>query len=189
MCSAARGAVRNAKQKKAVPAKNSEAIFWRPRFTWPLRAGKRANANFACSEGFFCVRCAAPSAGAASFAKPAAVWTVGFCARCPGIFLPVFRCLVPGLRAICLFCAGFHARCLFARHVLPCAHFFFCLSPFSASLLPLKILFICRSCRDGHPIFFSERKWGKRTARGCAPSNPIPVPCGRSPPFSGCWPA
>src|SRR5699024_1077062 len=51
--SAARGIVRNAKQKKAVPAKNSEAIFWRPRFTWPLRAGKRANARFACSEGFF----------------------------------------------------------------------------------------------------------------------------------------
>ena len=53
MCSAARGAVCNAKQKKTVPAKNSEAIFWRPRFTKPLRAGKRANANFACSEGFF----------------------------------------------------------------------------------------------------------------------------------------
>ena len=53
MCSAVRGAVRNAKQKKAVPAKNSEANFWRPRFTRPLRAGKRANANFACSEGFF----------------------------------------------------------------------------------------------------------------------------------------
>ena len=46
MCSAARCIVRNAQ-----PAKNSEAIFWRPRFTWPLRAGKRANANFACSEG------------------------------------------------------------------------------------------------------------------------------------------
>ena len=39
--------------KKTVPAKNSEANFWRPRFTRPLRAGKRANANFACSEGFF----------------------------------------------------------------------------------------------------------------------------------------
>ena len=46
--------------------------------------------------------------------------------------------------------------------------------------MPLKILFICRSCRDGHPIFFSERKWGKRTARGAAPSNPIPAPCGQS---------
>ena len=53
LCSAARGAVRHAKQKKTVPAKNSEAIFWRPRFTRPLRAGKRANANFACSEGVF----------------------------------------------------------------------------------------------------------------------------------------
>ena len=53
LCSAARCIVRNAKQKKAVPAKNSEANFWRPRFTWPLRAGKRANAHFACSEGFF----------------------------------------------------------------------------------------------------------------------------------------
>ena len=52
MFCAARGIVRNA-QPKTVPAKNSEAIFWRPRFTWPLRAGKRANANFACSEGFF----------------------------------------------------------------------------------------------------------------------------------------
>ena len=49
LCSAAR----NAKQKETVPAKNSEANFWRPRFTRPLRAGKRANANFACSEGFF----------------------------------------------------------------------------------------------------------------------------------------
>ncbi len=50
-------ALRNAKQKKTVPAKNSEAIFWRPRFTRPLRAGKRANANFACSEGFLCPIC------------------------------------------------------------------------------------------------------------------------------------
>ena len=60
---------------------------------------------------------------------------------------------------------------------------------FSASLLPLKILFTCRSCRDGHPIFFSERKWGKRTARGVAPSNPIPAPCGQSPLSPRCWPA
>ena len=72
LCSAARRAVRNAKQKKTVPAKNSEVIFWRPRFTRPLRAGERANANFACSEGFFCARRAAPFAGAAAFSKPAA---------------------------------------------------------------------------------------------------------------------
>ena len=102
------------RSKKTVPAKNSEAIFWRPRFTRPLRAGKRANANFACSEGFFCARRAAPPAGAAAFSKPAAVWPVGFCARCFGVSSllqpwrlcvrfaaggPAFCGFVPGLRA------------------------------------------------------------------------------------------
>ena len=67
-CAALRASLCAMRSQKTVPAKNSEAIFWRPRFTWPLRAGKRANAHFACSEGFFCVRCAAPSAGVAVFA-------------------------------------------------------------------------------------------------------------------------
>ena len=54
-----------------------------------------------------------------------------------------------------------------ARRRRGVAQDFFLLSfAFSCWLLPLKPLFICRSCRDGHPIFFSERKWGKRTARG-----------------------
>ena len=99
LCSAARGAVRNAKQKKAVPAKNSEAIFWRPRFTWPLRAGKRANANFACSEGFFCARRAAPFARAGRFFEAC---------RCLACWLlrPVFRREFPAaalaaVRALC----------------------------------------------------------------------------------------
>ena len=124
MFCAARGAVRNAKQKKTVPAKNSEAIFWRPRFTRPLRTGKRANANFACPEGFFCARRAAPCAGLAAFSKPAAVWPVGFCARCSGIFLPVFRRLVPSLQAACCFCAWSGLRChclLLALRALVCA--------------------------------------------------------------------
>ena len=47
-----------------------------------------------------------------------------------------------------------------------CGAFSSYLSPFPVWLLLRKSLFICRSCRDGHPIFFSERKWGKRTARG-----------------------
>ena len=124
MCSTARGAVRNAKQKKTVPAKNSEAIFWRPRFTRPLRTGKRANANFACPEGFFCARRATPCAGLAAFSKPAAAWPVGFCARCSGIFLPVFRRLVPSLQAACCFCAWSGLRChclLLALRALVCA--------------------------------------------------------------------
>ena len=134
-CSAARGAVRNAKQKKAVPAKNSEAIFWRPRFTWPLRAGKRANANFACSEGFFCARRAAPCGRLAVLARPAAVMRA-FVPGAPAFFLPVLRCLVPGLRAVCCFCAwsGLRCRGLLAGNVpaLPCAAFFVYLLPFPA---------------------------------------------------------
>ena len=72
------------RSKKTVPAKNSEAIFWRSRFTKPLRAGKRANANFACSEGFFCVRRAAPYGGLAVLARPAAV-AAAFAPGCPGV--------------------------------------------------------------------------------------------------------
>ena len=217
MFCAARGAVRNAKQKKTVPAKNSEAIFWRPRFTRPLRAGKRANANFACSEGFFCVRCAAPSAGAASFAKPAAVWTVGFCARCPGVCSllqpgrlcvrfaaggPAFCIFVPGPRALlpaascawsaCLvffrFCEGFHACRLFARSVCCLCGFFlsifalFCLTSSSQKSFPLSL-------RPRRASTFFRKESRQRFARGVAPSNPIPAPCGQSISFPRCWPA
>ena len=140
-----------------MPAKNSEAIFWRLRFTWPLRAGKRANANFACSEFFFCARRAAPCAGLAVFARPAAV----VLAFVPGACLPAVRF----------------------------AHAFFSyLLPFSVWLFPLKLLFICRSGRDG-PLLSSEKKVDKDSQRGFAPSNPIPAPCGQSLLFSRCWPA
>ena len=86
--------MRNAKQKKAVPAKNSEAIFWRPRFTKPLRAGKRANANFACSEGSFLSGVSRHMAGW-PFLRGQPLLRRLVCQ----IFLPVRRCLVPGLRA------------------------------------------------------------------------------------------
>ena len=62
------------------------------------------------------------------------------------------------------------------------------LSPFSVWLLPLNFLFICRSGRDG-PLLSSEKKVDKDSQKGFAPSNPIPVPCGRSPLFPRCWPA
>ena len=112
-------AARIAKQKKTVPAKNSEAIFWRPRFTRPLRAGERANANFACSEGFFCARCAAPADGAGRSCAGCRCCG-GFRVWCPGFFLPVFRCLVPGLRAACCFCAWSGLRCLLLLLSLSC---------------------------------------------------------------------
>ena len=92
-CSAPRAAqcanakqIKSAQQKKTVPAKNSEANFWRLRFTRPLRAGKRANANFACSEGFFLSGAPRRLPGLAAFSKPAAVWPIGFCAWCFGVF-------------------------------------------------------------------------------------------------------
>ena len=90
-----------------MPAKNSEAIFWRPRFTKPLRAGKRANASFACSEGFFCARRAAPfartsrSRAACRCCALLARLSRPFCcpvsfsagAVCAGLLLPLFGLL------------------------------------------------------------------------------------------------
>ena len=119
--------IKSAQQKKAVPAKNSEAIFWRPRFTRPLRAGERANANFACSEGFFCVQCAAPCGGLVVLARPAAAVRT-FVPDAPACFLPVLRRLVPGLWAVCRFCVWLGLACAAAVYRLPavrlvCAHF------------------------------------------------------------------
>ena len=94
--------------------------------------------------------------GAVAFSKPAAFVAV-FVTGAPALFPPVCRCLVPGLRAACRFLFGLRCRGLFAGNVL-CAFsraFFSCLSPFSASLLPLKLLFTCRSGRDGASLFIS----------------------------------
>ena len=90
------------------------SVFWRSWFTWPLRAGKRANANFAVRRGFFCVQCAAPPAGAAVFAKPAAVVRT-FAPGAPAFFLPVCRRLVPGLWAACSFCVWLGLACAACR--------------------------------------------------------------------------
>ena len=85
------------------------SVFWRPRFTRPLRAGKRANANFACSEGFFCAQCAAPCGGLAVLARPAAV-VAAFVTGAPAFFPPVCRCLVPNRRAGHRFLFGLRCR-------------------------------------------------------------------------------
>ena len=77
------------RSQKTVPAKNSEAIFWRPRFTWPLRAGKRANAHFACSEGFFLSGVPRHMAGWPLFRS---LPLSGLLAFVTGACLPVLRC-------------------------------------------------------------------------------------------------
>ena len=187
--------IRNAKQIKFRASQNSEAFFGGPRSQGPLRAGKRANANLACSEGFFCARRAAPCGGLVVLAWPAAAVAV-FALGTPGIFLPVCRCLVPGLRAACCFCAWSGLCCRGLLAVCPpcalCVRAFFSLSfAFSCLTLPLKILFTCRSGRDG-PLLSSEKKVDKdsRGERRAAPlRTPLTVPCGCSPPLSRCWPA
>ena len=83
-------------------------------------------------------------------------------------------------------------RLLHAVSVCPpcgfvCA-FFICLLPFPVWLLPLKILFLCRSGRDG-PLLSSEKKVDK-DSRGALPlRTPLTVPCGQSSPLPRCWPA
>ena len=75
---------------------------------------QKSERKFCLFGGVLFVRRAAPSAGAAVFAKPAAIWPVGFCARCFGVSSllqpwrlcvrfaaggPAFCGFVPGLRA------------------------------------------------------------------------------------------
>ena len=116
---------------------------------------------------------AAPGAGRCR--RPAAVREVS--RRCARI---LWRCF-PACVFDCRFCALPAVR-------LVCTAFLSCLSPFPASLFPLKILFTCRSGRDG-PLLSSEKKVDKDSQRGFAPLNPIPVPCGCSFLLPRCWPA
>ena len=71
----------------------------------------------------------------------------------------------------CRFCADFCTRCLFVRFVLCARAFLFYFSPFSASLLPLKNFFICRSGRDGASTFFRKES-RQRFAKGLRPFEP-----------------
>ena len=98
-------------------------------------------------------------------------------------------CFRPACLASFRFCEGFHACRLFARPVCCLRGFsllsfaFSCLTfasqkSFHLSLMPRRA-----------PHFLFGKKMGKRTARGVAPSNPIPAPCGQSSPLPRCWPA
>ena len=82
-------------------------------------------------------------------------------------FAPI-ACL-PVLRCLC----GFSLSCFFALSCLT----FSSQTSFHLSLRP----------RRASTFFRKESR--QRFARGAAPSNPIPAPCGQSTPFSRCWPA
>ena len=86
--------------------------------------------------------------------------------RAAYLFLPDPCCRnLPAMCFVCavLFCFG----CLFACSTLFARAFFSYLSPFPVWLLPLKLLFICRSGRDG-PLLSSEKKVDK-DSRGALP--------------------
>ena len=204
------------RSKKAVPAKNSEANFWRPRFTRPLRAGKRANANFACSGlfGGVFLRPACRAVCRAGRFCAACRSCGGFCARCSGIFLPVCRCLVPGLRAACCFCAWSGLCCRGLLAVCPpcalCAHFRLVsavCSPVLCCVRGFSLLSFTFSCltfasqisfhlslRPRRASTFFRKESRQRFARGAARRaaplrTPLTVPCGRSFLLPRCWPA
>ena len=151
MCSAARGAVRkceaNQKRaaKKAVPAKNAKRFFGGPGSHGPSGQAKERTRILPVRRGSFCPACRAIWQAGRSCA--ASRCCGGFCARCSGVFLPVLRCFVPGLRAAFLpplrrhFCACLSGlRCLpavrFVRAVPSC---FGCL--FACSVLVARAFF------------------------------------------------
>ena len=153
-----------------MPAKNSKANFWRLRFTRPLRAGKRANANFACSEGFFCARCAAPCAGLVVLARPAAV-VAAFVYGAPAFFCRYAAALFPacGLSdtsALGLVCAA--AACL------PCA----CARVYSEIALAFfRLTFASQisfhlSLRPRRASTFFRKESRQRFAKGLRPFEP-----------------
>ena len=175
-----------------MPAKNSEAFFGGPRFTRPLRAGKRANANFACSEGFFCARRAAPCGGLVVLAWPAASvavfapgprhFSAGVPLSCPRLAgsLLLLRLVLACAAGVCL---PFARRALCAARALSCF-----------PLPPLCSLskFFSPALRPRRALLSSEKKVDKDSARGAAAAplrTPLTVPCGCSPPLSRCWPA
>ena len=94
---------------------------------------QKSEREFCLFGGVLFVRRAAPYGRLAVLARPAAV--VLACAPgAPAFFLPVLRCLVPGLRAVCCFCAwsGLCCQGLLAGNVPACFlaphfSFIFCL--------------------------------------------------------------
>ena len=90
--------------------------------------------------------------------------------RAAYLFLPDPCCRnLPAVRFVCAVPSCF--GCLFACSTLFARAFFSYLLPFPVWLLPLKLLFICRSGRDG-PLLSSEKKVDKDSQRGLAPLNP-----------------
>ena len=149
------------------------------RLVWSALPLPAVSPPCACVCRAFAALFGSPRRGAGRCRRPAAVRETSRSHVC---LLRLFFARIPRRRFPacvfdCRFCADFCTRCLFARFVLCARAFLFYFSPFSASLLPLKNFFICRSGRDG-PLLSSEKKVDKDSQKGFAPLNPIPAPCG-----------
>ena len=183
--------IRNAKQKDRASQKQRSDFLAAPVHMAP--PGRQKSEREFCLFGGVFLRpaCRAACRGSRFFEA----------CRCLACWLlcPVFRHFSAGVSPPCPQPAG----CLLLLRLVwsalplpavspPCAlcvrAFFPYLSPFPASLLPLKSLFTCRSGRDG-PLLSSEKKVDKDSQKGFAPLNPIPAPCGRSFLLPRCWPA
>ena len=133
---------------------------------------QKSEREFCLFGGVLFVRRAAPYGRLVAFSKPAAVWPVGFCAWCFGVFsvgvplpcsrpvgcppffvwpaLPACRLavvgFVSGLQAACRFCANFCAHCLVCPPCALCAQFRLVLAaclPVLRCLCEFSLLFFC----------------------------------------------
>ena len=132
MCSAAcrktratRSKIRNAKQKGRASQKQRSEFLAAPFYKAP--PGRQKSEREFCLFGRIFLRPVCRAVCRGSRLCAARRCCGGFCARCPGIFLPVFRCFVPGLWAACCFCAWSGLCCRGLLAVCPpcvlCAHF------------------------------------------------------------------
>ena len=216
LCSAARrktrSKCRNAKQIKFRAGQKQRSDFLAAPFHKAPPGRQKSEREFACSEGVFCARRAAPCGGLIVFARPAVLAA----AFVPGLRCSPVLCFVCAAFLSCFFtlsCLTFASQKSFhlslrPRRALSClsppaalfpacgschlllfreplrplpvclfcvvrAGFLPCFSPFPAPLFPLKLLFTCRSGRDG-PLLSSEKKVDKDSRGGAVapPSNP-----------------
>ena len=132
LCSAAcrktratRSKIRNAKQKGRASQKQRSEFLAAPFYKAP--PGRQKSEREFCLFGRIFLRPVCRAVCRGSRLCAARRCCGGFCARCPGIFLPVFRCFVPGLWAACCFCAWSGLCCRGLLAVCPpcvlCAHF------------------------------------------------------------------
>ena len=149
-------------RKRPCQPKTAKRIFGGPGSHGPSGQAKEQMRILPVRRGFSAPGAPRRLPGLAAFSKPAAVWPVGFCARCPGVFSASAAC-ARGILWRCLSCLPAVPLCAQFRLVLavclpvPCwlhARFslIFYLLPFPVWLVPRKLLFLCRSGRDGDSL-------------------------------------